>query len=168
MWLRESAEALGPLLDPDPRTAPRIVFDFSVGSPSSGTPALWSDIGRCTKKIERKIADAGASIGIGCYDEARGVYTSGLFSKPGNDGPSCRTVHLGLDVFAPPGTPVLAPLDGVVHSVADNAAPLDYGPTVILEHGPGRAGRASTRSTGTSRGSRRPRSPRAVPSPPAR
>ena len=48
-------------------------------------------------------------------------------------------MHLGLDLFAPPGTPVLAPLDGVVHSIADNAHPLDYGPTVVLEHqaGPG-------------------------------
>ncbi len=139
-WLRESADAIGPLLDPDPRTAPRIVFDFSVGSPSSGTPALWSDIGRCTRKIAQKIADAGATMGIGCYDEARGVYTSGLFSKPGNDGPSSRTVHIGLDLFSSAGTPVLAPLDGVVHSLADNANPLDYGPTVVLEHAAGPGG----------------------------
>ena len=138
-WLRESAEAIGPLLDPDPRTAPRVVFDFSVGSPNSGTPALWSDIGRCARKISQKIADTGASVGIGCYDEARGVYTSGLFSKPGNDGTSWRTVHLGLDLFVSPGTAVLAPLDGVVHSAAENRNPLDYGPTIVLEHraGPG-------------------------------
>ena len=138
-WLRDSAEAIGPLLDPDPRTAPRVVFDFSVGSLTSGTPALWSDSGRCANKIAQKIADAGATIGIGCYDEARGVYTSPLFAKPGNDGPSSRTVHLGLDLFVDPGTPVLAPLDGVVRSVARNDRPLDYGPTVILEHeaGPG-------------------------------
>jgi 4-aminobutyrate aminotransferase-like enzyme len=34
---------------------------------------------------------------------------------------------------------VLAPLDGVVHSAAENLNPLDYGPTVVLEHqaGPG-------------------------------
>ena len=33
-----------------------------------------------------------------------------------------RTVHLGVDLFAPAGTAVLAPLDGVVHAVADNRA----------------------------------------------
>ena len=95
--------------------------------------------GLCARKIARRLEEAGAAIGIGCYDEVRGVYTSPAFSKPGNDGPSSRTVHLGLDLFAPPGTAVLAPLDGVVHSVADNANPLDYGPTVVLEHeaGPG-------------------------------
>ena len=138
-WLRESADAIGPLLDPDPRTAQRVVFDFGVGSLTSGTPAVWADAGLCARKIARRIEEAGAAIGIGCYDEVRGVYTSPAFSKPGNDGPSSRTVHLGLDLFAPSGTAVLAPLDGVVHSIADNANPLDYGPTVVLDHetGPG-------------------------------
>jgi 4-aminobutyrate aminotransferase-like enzyme len=50
---------------------------------------------------------------------------------------------LGLDLFVDAGTRVLAPLDGVVHSVVDNTGPLDYGPTVILEHrADGPAGRA--------------------------
>src|SRR5207249_8512309 len=30
-----------------------------------------------------------------------------------------------------------APLDGVVHAFADNAAPLDYGPAIILQHATG-------------------------------
>jgi 4-aminobutyrate aminotransferase-like enzyme len=33
-----------------------------------------------------------------------------------------------------PGSPVFAPLDGVVHSFRNNDAPLDYGPTIILQH----------------------------------
>ncbi len=45
-----------------------------------------------------------------------------------------RTVHLGLDIFGPVGTPVHAPLDGTVVSAVDNAGPFDYGPTIILEH----------------------------------
>ncbi len=43
-------------------------------------------------------------------------------------------MHLGVDLFAPAGTAVHAPLDGVVHIAADNAAPLDYGPVVVLRH----------------------------------
>ena len=138
-WLRETAGAIGPVLEPDPRTAPRVVFDLSIGSLGSGTPALWSDSGKCARKIEEHLAEAGAQIGVGRYDEVRGVYTGEIFSRPGNDGPSWRTVHLGLDLFVSPGSAVLAPLDGVVHSIAENANPLDYGPTVILEHqaGPG-------------------------------
>jgi len=138
-WLKDAASVIGPLLEPDQRTVPRVVFDLAVDSLTSGTPAMWSDSGLCTRKIERRMADAGATIGIGCYDEVRGVYTSDAFRKPGNDGFSWRTVHLGLDLFARPGTAVLAPLDGVVHSVARNDNPLDYGPTIVLEHqaGPG-------------------------------
>lgn len=51
-----------------------------------------------------------------------------------NDGPQWRTLHTGLDLFMEPGSPVLAPLDGIVHSFQNNAAPLDYGPTIILQH----------------------------------
>lgn len=39
-----------------------------------------------------------------------------------------------MDLFAPPGAPVHAPLDGVVHALADNRAEQDYGPVVILAH----------------------------------
>jgi 4-aminobutyrate aminotransferase-like enzyme/Ser/Thr protein kinase RdoA (MazF antagonist) len=138
-WLEASAADIGPLIEPDQRTASRLVFDFGVGSLTAGTPAVWADPGLCARKIQRRLDDAGAVIGVGRYDEVRGVYTSPLFARPGNDGPSSRTVHLGLDLFAAAGTPVAAPLDGVVHSIADNVNPLDYGPTVILEHeaGPG-------------------------------
>jgi len=139
-WLRDSAGAIGPLLDPDPRAAPRVVFDLAVDSLTSGTPAVWSDTGSAARKIARRMEDAGAAVGIGCYDEVRGVYTSDAFVKPGNDRPSSRTVHLGLDLFVRPATEVLAPLDGVVHSIAVNDKPLDYGPTIVLEHEAGPAG----------------------------
>ncbi|MBS1241491.1 MAG: putative class-III aminotransferase, partial [Gemmatimonadetes bacterium] len=46
------------------------------------------------------------------------------------------TVHIGLDLFVEAGVPVLAPLDGVVEAVRDNAGHRDYGPTVILRHEP--------------------------------
>jgi 4-aminobutyrate aminotransferase-like enzyme/Ser/Thr protein kinase RdoA (MazF antagonist) len=141
-WLRDAAEGIGPLLDPDPRTAPRLVFDLAVDSLHAGTPALWSDNRLCAQKIERRIADADAQFGVGCYDETRGFYASDVFVQPGNDGPSWRTVHVGLDLFTRPGTPVLAPLDGVVHSVAVNDNPLDYGPTIVLAHRAGSGGPA--------------------------
>jgi 4-aminobutyrate aminotransferase-like enzyme/Ser/Thr protein kinase RdoA (MazF antagonist) len=65
--------------------------------------------------------------GIGRYNEARLLYTEPMFEG--------RTIHLGLDFFAEPGTPVFAPLDGVVHAVANNKKRLDYGPVMILRHG---------------------------------
>jgi murein DD-endopeptidase MepM/ murein hydrolase activator NlpD len=69
----------------------------------------------------------------GGYNEDRTGYTSSLFA-PGGEEP--RTVHIGLDVFAPAGTEVFAPLAGHIHSFADNARFEDYGPTIILTHEP--------------------------------
>ena len=66
----------------------------------------------------------------GGYDEDRAIYSGEAFTA----GDEPRTIHLGLDIAAPAGTPVFAPLAGVVHSFQDNAAPFDYGPTIILEH----------------------------------
>jgi len=66
----------------------------------------------------------------GGYDEDRAIYTAEAFT--GGEEP--RTVHLAVDIAAPAGTEVFAPLAGRVHSFQDNAAPLDYGPTLILEH----------------------------------
>jgi 4-aminobutyrate aminotransferase-like enzyme len=80
------------------------------------------------------VRGSGALFGVGRYDEVRAIYTTDLFRVEGNDGPEWRTVHLGIDVDAPAGTAIHAPLDGFVHSARDNDAPGDYGPTIVLEH----------------------------------
>ncbi len=73
-----------------------------------------------------------ATHAIGRYNEARSFYTEPLFDGPGEER---RTIHLGLDLFAAAGTPIFAPLDGVVHAIANNHQRLDYGPVMILRHG---------------------------------
>ncbi|HXH07013.1 MAG TPA: aminotransferase class III-fold pyridoxal phosphate-dependent enzyme, partial [Vicinamibacterales bacterium] len=65
---------------------------------------------------------------------ARVLPEDARFVQQGNDGATRRTIHLGIDVFAPAGTPVHAPLDGVVHSIADGSAPGDHGPAIVLAH----------------------------------
>src|SRR5436305_2177734 len=77
---------------------------------------------------------ASSRFGIARYNEARPIYTSDQYKLEGNDGPEWRTVHIGLDIFMEVGTPILAPLDGIIHSFRDNDSPLDYGPTIILKH----------------------------------
>ena len=77
---------------------------------------------------------SGGGFGIGRYDEPRRCYASGNFRDPAQEVDLQRTIHLGLDLFAEAGVEVLAPLDGWIQSVADNAGPLDYGPTLILRH----------------------------------
>ncbi|MEN9415358.1 MAG: hypothetical protein RLZ62_1662 [Bacteroidota bacterium] len=111
-------------------------LDLSVGSPALGS---WSDISDAPKlhrAIHRQWSDCDnpAPLAIGRYDEARPFYTSDAYEVTGNNGPEWRTVHIGLDIFMDPGTPVSAPLDGVIHSFRDNNQDRDYGPTIILQH----------------------------------
>lgn len=72
-----------------------------------------------------------ASVGYGGYGERRKLYQTDLFQ----DEAQPRDTHLGIDLWAPAGTPVMAALDGVVHSFDFNTGPGNYGPTIILEHG---------------------------------
>ena len=108
-----------------------IFFDLSVGSPEFSDPEELADTEAFTAKIFARMKDAGARVGIGRYNEARLLYTSDVFKS--NDGER-RTIHIGIDLFMQAGSPVFAPIDGVIHSFANNAAPLDYGPAIIVQH----------------------------------
>lgn len=111
-----------------------IWLDCGVGSPDLGNYEDIADAERLHEKICTTIKAAKASVGIGRYNEVRPFYTTDAYAVQGNEGPEWRSVHIGLDVFMPAGTPVFAPLDGAVHSFQDNAVDRDYGPAIILEH----------------------------------
>ncbi len=131
--LRALASQIAPLL-PGQRTARLTVLDWSIGSADLGGYHELMDDAALDRITDAALRDAGASIGVGRYDEPRPIYTSDIFRTAGNDGPEWRTVHVGLDLFAPAETPIHAPIAGVVHSLRENAAARDYGPTVILRH----------------------------------
>lgn len=77
-------------------------------------------------------AAKGVPYGLGSYGEKRSVYATDQFADAAS--PERRVIHLGIDVFAPAGTPLYAPLPGKVRHLTYNADPLDYGHTLILEH----------------------------------
>lgn len=133
-WLRKHRDELGPVLDIDLEKNRPLLFDLSVGSLQLSP---WKDpdnMEELSALLFSQMAAANTRVGIGRYDEARRFYTSDIFKTAGNDSPEWRTVHLGIDLHLEPGSAVLAPLDGVVHSFANNSGRLDYGPTIILEH----------------------------------
>jgi len=67
---------------------------------------------------------------VGGYAEERSLYSrSALFV-----GEEQRTIHLGIDVWGAAGTPIHTPLDGTIHSFANNDVHGDYGPVIILKH----------------------------------
>jgi len=132
-WMARNRERFTPVIDVDPGKAlPRV--DLSLASPLIDDLRIAADEPELSRRIDALLDVEQADAGMGQYDEARVLYTANAFRTEGWDGPDWRTVHLGLDLFASPGTPVHAPLAGRVHALRDNAAPLDYGPTVMLEH----------------------------------
>jgi 4-aminobutyrate aminotransferase-like enzyme/Ser/Thr protein kinase RdoA (MazF antagonist) len=131
-WLAHAPVA--PVLDVDLRTSPCLVFDLSVGSALLGADPRAAETGPLTERLFGEMKRACVAVGVGRYDEARGLYVSRLFGAGGRATDERRTVHLGIDLFAEPGTTVRAPLAGVVHLLANNAAPQDYGPLVVLRH----------------------------------
>jgi 4-aminobutyrate aminotransferase-like enzyme/Ser/Thr protein kinase RdoA (MazF antagonist) len=133
-WLASNASSAASILDTDLRTAPCVIFDLSVGSTFLGADSSASETENLSEAIFRKMKSAKALVGVGRYNEARLLYTSPLFGASENPTHERRTIHLGIDLFAAPGTSVHAPLGGVVHAAAINTAPLDYGPLVILRH----------------------------------
>lgn len=69
--------------------------------------------------------------GVGRYNEdRRGMYDAAIF-RDGND---ARTIHVGIDLGAPSGTPVHAFFAGEIFLTGYNASDGDYGHTLITRH----------------------------------
>lgn len=122
------------VLGVDLRTEPSIVIDLSIASPLLSGNTQENDEPHLTKTVFDLMHDAGVRVSIGRYDEPRLLYVTPLFALGDRPTDEHRTIHIGLDLFAVAGTPVYAPLDGVVHAFHDNAELLDYGPLIILSH----------------------------------
>lgn len=124
---------------PDRARPERLVkLDLSYESDLGGADISRFDLQACGRAVESRTRHF-ADLGVGCYGEARPVYGGPNFMKdtytPG------RTHHLGVDLFAPAGTAVAAPLAGTVQTVDVMAEVLDYGGLVVLRH---RAGDSTT------------------------
>ena len=107
-------------------------LDFTASNPRLATADL-RDTADFDHLVNAMLAEQNASIGIGGYLENRVIYRRSQHFGPGAV-EEARSLHLGVDVWLPAGTPVLAPLPATVHSLADNDNFGDYGPTVILQH----------------------------------
>lgn len=133
-WLTTHRGQFAPLVDVSLDGTDVPVFDLSVASRELGPNDEWQDLECLTTALFERLQRRHAQAAIGRYDEVRALYTSDVFRVEGNHGPEFRSIHVGLDVFMRPGSPVYAPLAGRIHSFQDNAKALDYGPTIILAH----------------------------------
>ena len=83
--------------------------------------------------IHHLLVKSDKKVAYGGYLEHRFLYErSSYFTKV--EPSKVRNIHLGIDLWCPSRTPVITPLDGIIHSFQNNLNYGDYGPTIILEH----------------------------------
>ena len=133
-WINSHRQEMGPVVRESLDDA--LVFDLSAASSEIDDLDRVLDPGVFNTHLLRRLEGDGATVGIGRYAEPRVCYASDNYGQAAGEFPERRTVHTAIDIFLPAGSPVLAPLDGHVHSVRNNSERLDYGPTIILEHTP--------------------------------
>ncbi len=128
-WLKSQSPA--PILG-FPLTAQNSqLLDFGMTSPILAAVEDLADPRAYEQPLRDALADG--KVGIGYYSEVRPIYLSDMFVI---DHHHRRTVHIGVDLFAAPGSPIHAPLAGVVHSIAEHPEEQDYGPVLIVKHEP--------------------------------
>jgi murein DD-endopeptidase MepM/ murein hydrolase activator NlpD len=130
--LNRHSAGFHPVVPFDPVRDRLFPFDFT----ESNTGLLVDDISdteRFAAYINRTLREHHARYGFGGYDEHRTLYArSRHFDSAPQEEP--RRLHLGIDIWGPAGTKVMAPLNGIVHSFAFNNNDSDYGATLILTH----------------------------------
>jgi len=122
--------SFAPVCPFDLSSGPPLVLDFTDSNPELVRLDI-ADTASFDAWLTERLATVDPPVAIGRYGEDRVLYRhSPLFDGSAER----RSIHLGIDLFAAAGTPVVAPLAGHVHSAADNNSVGDYGPTIILEH----------------------------------
>ena len=132
-WYQNAEGSFHGLLGEALNSEKTAVLDLSVGSFLSAKTE-GASLEKQQKILDEYLLENNAEFGVGKYTEARSFYAAKDFLNNSIDGEEKRTIHLGIDVFAPTGTSIYAPIEGVVHQFQDNHNKLDYGPTVILRH----------------------------------
>lgn len=107
-------------------------IDFTAENKELSAEILNNTV-QFSRYVTDKLEQAGATYGIGGYNEHRTIYSrSDIFGT--SQGEESRRLHLGIDIWGPAHTSVYAPLEGTVHSFAFNDHFGDYGATLILQH----------------------------------
>lgn len=120
------APVIGKPLDHAPMGALSVEASTTPRNPFDITQAEAATLGAQTFGADE--------IWLGYYREPRLIYTAPAFRKGHWKASSRRTVHMAVDVFAPAGREVFAPLAGTVAFSENRTGSLDYGGMLILRH----------------------------------
>ncbi|KQV16308.1 4-aminobutyrate aminotransferase [Rhizobium sp. Root1203] len=130
-WLENNAHDFAAIIRPTVKQPKVATFDFSEAAiETEGWEGLNS--AAAENLISARILKEGADFGIGLYGENRAIYKGDAFET--TVASQRRSVHLGIDIFAPAHEPIHAPFGGTVAFLNDDAVQFGFGPTVLLEH----------------------------------
>ncbi|MFS2189051.1 peptidoglycan DD-metalloendopeptidase family protein [Mucilaginibacter sp. Mucisp84] len=129
-YVNNHPEAIGKVVDFDADHDRLYHFDLTAANKEL-TAEVINKPWMFSQLVSEKLRDYNCRYGIGGYMEHRTIYA---FSSHFDTDDEPRRLHLGVDIWSDAGTPVYAPLDGIVHSYQDNNTIGDYGPTIILQH----------------------------------
>jgi len=129
--LRKYQHAFHPVVSFDPKHDKLLQFDFTLNNKTL-TEEIFSDTEKFSEYVNMQLQNANAKYGIGGYNENRRIYSRSAHFGGNEEEP--RRLHLGIDIWGNAGTPVFAPMGGMVHSFAFNNNFGDYGATIILLH----------------------------------
>ncbi|GGB15393.1 MULTISPECIES: peptidoglycan DD-metalloendopeptidase family protein [Mucilaginibacter] len=129
-YVNNHPEAIGKVVDFDADHDRLYHFDLTAANKEL-TAEVINKPWMFSQLVNEKLHDNHCRYGIGGYMEHRTIYA---FSSHFDTDDEPRRLHLGVDIWSDAGTPVYAPLDGMVHSYQDNNTIGDYGPTIILQH----------------------------------
>jgi murein DD-endopeptidase MepM/ murein hydrolase activator NlpD len=127
--LKKHRAGFAPVVEVNLNAANVTRLDFSAAN-ALLTPENLRNTTIFNQIVNQMLQAGNAKVGIGGYLENRVIYRrSQLFEEE-----EPRSLHLGIDIWAPAGTSVFSPMAATVHSFQDNANFGDYGPTIILQH----------------------------------
>ena len=130
MWLYKHSAGFHPVVPFDPARDRLYPFDCTEDNTDLRSEDI-EDTERLAAYVNRTLRAHGTRYGFGGYAEHRTLYAR---SRHFDSGEEPRRLHLGVDIWGPAGTKVMAPLGGIVHSFAFNNNDSDYGATLILTH----------------------------------
>ena len=105
-------------------------IDLSKSNPAFNSD-IYSNYEKFAEFIDVQRRKHNNAFMYGGYREIREMYSVRALFELGKE---ARSLHLGIDIWGEIGTPVHAPLGGMVHSFSVMPENGDYGVVIILQH----------------------------------
>jgi murein DD-endopeptidase MepM/ murein hydrolase activator NlpD len=106
-----------------------VPLDLSISNPRIHNLTTAKEYGVF---IQNHLEANNGKIAFGGYQEIRNLYQRSTVFKAENT--EERNIHIGLDLWINESASVHAALGGTIHSLQNNTALGDYGPTIIIQH----------------------------------